>query len=160
MTITFGFDGAADGGTLVQAERLPDGRTHFTVVVLDTVVSPKRIQMSRQHPWQIEPKAIIVSRPSEFSNPFVIVPVRKGGPFDVVGPDGFVGQSTGVEGARRIATDHFRAHAQRIGLYMLARRNLAGRDLACWCPLDHPCHADVLLELANPTDQRPEGMAA
>lgn len=26
---------------------------------------------------------------------------------------------------------------------------LRGRDLACWCPLDLPCHADVLLELAN-----------
>jgi Domain of unknown function (DUF4326) len=30
---------------------------------------------------------------------------------------------------------------------MLAR--LRGKDLACWCPLDQPCHADVLLELAN-----------
>jgi len=29
------------------------------------------------------------------------------------------------------------------------RTELAGRDLACWCPLDQPCHADVLLELAN-----------
>ncbi|HEY9371501.1 DUF4326 domain-containing protein [Streptomyces sp.] len=28
-------------------------------------------------------------------------------------------------------------------------RELAGRDLACWCPLDQPCHADVLLEIAN-----------
>jgi len=33
---------------------------------------------------------------------------------------------------------------------------LAGRDLVCWCPLEDaagnraPCHADVLLELANP----------
>ena len=26
---------------------------------------------------------------------------------------------------------------------------LQGHDLACWCPLDQPCHADVLLELAN-----------
>lgn len=26
---------------------------------------------------------------------------------------------------------------------------LRGRDLACWCRLDQPCHADVLLELAN-----------
>lgn len=26
---------------------------------------------------------------------------------------------------------------------------LAGRDLACSCPLSQPCHADVLLELAN-----------
>ncbi|GGA10943.1 hypothetical protein GCM10011333_12210 [Sediminivirga luteola] len=26
---------------------------------------------------------------------------------------------------------------------------LRGRDLACWCRLDAPCHADVLLEIAN-----------
>jgi hypothetical protein len=26
---------------------------------------------------------------------------------------------------------------------------LRGKNLACWCPLDKPCHADVLLELAN-----------
>ena len=31
----------------------------------------------------------------------------------------------------------------------LARTELRGKDLACWCPLDKPCHADVLLELAN-----------
>lgn len=30
------------------------------------------------------------------------------------------------------------------------QRELTGRDLACWCPLDVPCHADVLLKLANP----------
>lgn len=29
------------------------------------------------------------------------------------------------------------------------REHLAGRDLMCWCPLHQPCHADVLLELAN-----------
>jgi hypothetical protein len=29
------------------------------------------------------------------------------------------------------------------------RRELAGKDLACWCPLDQPCHADVYLEVAN-----------
>ena len=29
------------------------------------------------------------------------------------------------------------------------RRDLAGHDLACWCPLDRPCHGDVLLEVAN-----------
>ena len=29
------------------------------------------------------------------------------------------------------------------------RAELAGKDLACWCPLDEPCHADVLLDLAN-----------
>ena len=29
------------------------------------------------------------------------------------------------------------------------RSELAGKNLACWCPLDQPCHADVLLEIAN-----------
>lgn len=29
------------------------------------------------------------------------------------------------------------------------REELRGKNLACWCPLDQPCHADVLLELAN-----------
>ena len=30
-----------------------------------------------------------------------------------------------------------------------ARRELAGKDLACWCDPDELCHADVLLEVAN-----------
>jgi hypothetical protein len=30
-----------------------------------------------------------------------------------------------------------------------ARRDLAGRDLACWCRADEACHADVLLDVAN-----------
>ena len=32
------------------------------------------------------------------------------------------------------------------------KHDLRGRDLGCWCPLDMPCHADVLLELANQPD--------
>ena len=34
------------------------------------------------------------------------------------------------------------------------RAELAGHDLMCWCPLDQPCHADVLLEIANGGDPR------
>lgn len=30
------------------------------------------------------------------------------------------------------------------------RRELANKDLVCWCPLSEPCHADVLLEITNP----------
>ena len=29
------------------------------------------------------------------------------------------------------------------------RGSLAGKNLACWCKLTDPCHADVLLEIAN-----------
>ena len=39
------------------------------------------------------------------------------------------------------------AVTRRIVLDSLTK--LRGHDLACWCPLDSPCHADVLLELAN-----------
>jgi hypothetical protein len=30
------------------------------------------------------------------------------------------------------------------------RAALGGRDLACWCPANGPCHADLLLTIANP----------
>ena len=29
------------------------------------------------------------------------------------------------------------------------REELRGKDLACWCPTEGPCHADVLLRIAN-----------
>jgi len=29
------------------------------------------------------------------------------------------------------------------------RAELRGKNLACWCPIGEPCHADVLLEIAN-----------
>ncbi len=38
-----------------------------------------------------------------------------------------------------------------------AVRELRGKNLACWCPLDQPCHADVLLELANTPEGVPHG---
>jgi len=34
------------------------------------------------------------------------------------------------------------------------RLNLVGVDLACWCPLNEPCHADVLLQIANAPGER------
>lgn len=38
---------------------------------------------------------------------------------------------------------------ERPGLVDRVREQLAGRVLACTCPLDQPCHADVLLDVAN-----------
>jgi len=28
-------------------------------------------------------------------------------------------------------------------------KDLKGANLSCWCPLDKPCHADILLKYAN-----------
>ena len=39
----------------------------------------------------------------------------------------------------------FREHlAKHLELVTAARHELRGYDLACWCPLEEPCHADVL----------------
>ena len=35
------------------------------------------------------------------------------------------------------------------GLVNAIRDELRGKNLACWCPIGEPCHADVLLRIAN-----------
>jgi hypothetical protein len=51
-------------------------------------------------------------------------------------------QAEAVDAFRRDLVDN----PERLAL---ARSDLAGQNLACWCALDEPCHADVLLELVN-----------
>jgi hypothetical protein len=55
--------------------------------------------------------------------------------------------------ARAVALYRWDLHTTP-GLLDQARRELAGRDLACWCPLDQECHADVLLAAVNGGDRR------
>jgi hypothetical protein len=98
---------------------------------------PERIQMSRQKPWRADhPDAVIVARPSKWGNPFVM----------------------GATITRDESVLMFRSMVTEENTYWLdkAVSDLAGRDLACWCPLDQPCHADVLLELANPEGTQPD----
>lgn len=102
--------------------------------------APKRIQMSRQHPWRAEnPDAVIVARPSKWGNPVKVgetLPVSHGG-------ERF-GTITITEPSMAVFV--FRRYVEH---YALDLTELRGKDLACWCPLDQPCHADVLLKLAN-----------
>jgi hypothetical protein len=53
--------------------------------------------------------------------------------------------------AAQRAVDLFRRDAEILDqrLFNGIAGHLRGKDLACWCPLDQPCHADVLLEIAN-----------
>jgi len=108
---------------------------------------PKRIQMSRQKPWRADnPEAVIVARPSQWGNPFRVgekkwLADESGKPTLFAVPDA----PTAVRLFRWYVTGGFREKT--------IRDDLAGKDLACWCPLDQPCHADVLLELANPTKE-------
>ncbi len=102
--------------------------------------TPKRIQMSRQRPWRAEnPDAVIVSRPSKWGNPFKV-----GEKLSVTSMGVPIGTTMVADAS--IAVFLFRRYVEH---YELDLEPLRGKDLACWCRLDQPCHADVLLELAN-----------
>ena len=92
---------------------------------------PKRIQLRRTKGWRKPEGAVVVSRSSKWGNPFRV-----------------------SNGDRARAVALFRTHAIGIPPWTESqiRAELRGRDLACWCPLGQPCHADVLLEIANGDD--------
>ena len=48
-----------------------------------------------------------------------------------------------------LARGHMALRGGKVVWLPLELAELRGKDLVCWCPLDRPCHADVLLELAN-----------
>ena len=114
---------------------------------------PKRIQMSRQKPWRAEnPGAIRVDRFSPYGNPFRVVQKECenaiGGTKCWAVMRNYADYTHWPTKAQALAeaVDMFRTRFDALDISV---RSLAGRDLACWCPLDQPCHADVLLELAN-----------
>jgi len=122
---------------------------------------PKRIQMSRQKPWRVDnPGAVRVDRTTPYGNPFRVIQKpcedsREGGRCWAVMRNhaDYEHRDTKRE-ALVAAVDLFR---ERVGYMDIDVSSLAGRDLACWCPHDQPCHADVLLELANPTEGNTHG---
>jgi len=93
---------------------------------------------------------VYVGRPSKWGNPYVV-------------------HGDGYAMAPEVAVGCFRSMLEKEGSWCAipvhlwprgkvpaewtsvedVRRELRGKDLACWCPLDQPCHADLLLEIAN-----------
>lgn len=112
---------------------------------------PQRIRLSRKKGYRKPEGAIVVARPSKWGNPYRVVP-RKGGGFHVYDGPEWIGPywyETKIEAAQRAVkgfTIYFLGGGSLFGLHLA---ELKGHDLACWCPLDAPCHADVLLEWAN-----------
>jgi hypothetical protein len=89
---------------------------------------PKRIQRKRTKGWTMPLGAVYVGRPTKWGNPF------RGPRASAV-----AAYRQWITGPAPIATR----------LRRDARIELRGAPLCCWCPLDQPCHADVLLEVAN-----------
>lgn len=128
-------------------------------------MSPQRIQLSRAKGWRKPAGAVVVSRPSKWGNPFLIRRVQCPSPaggmcWSVTDGRGLTRDCLDTEvRARQLAVELYELHTGTFCNYELdldeVRAELAGRDLACWCPLLDtegnrvPCHADILLKLAN-----------
>lgn len=94
---------------------------------------PQRVQRSRAKGWRLPPGTVCVDRSTCWGNPFK------------------VDLSVGFRAVD--AVDCF-DQAIELGSPLLKFRKdelwkLRGKNLACFCPLDQPCHADILLILAN-----------
>ena len=91
---------------------------------------PERIRLRRTKGWRKPDGAVVVARPSRWGNPYRV----------------------GVDGDRAQCVQRYRDAVEGGELGFTIddpRRELTGYDAACWCPLDEPCHADVLLEVCR-----------
>lgn len=108
---------------------------------------PKRIQRKRTAGWRMPGGVIYVGRLTKWGNPWRVgdwLMTHAGMP---CGPQHGREFVITPEIAVAFYRQAFAPDAPEI------RAELAGHDLACWCPLDQPCHADVLLEIANHQDE-------
>lgn len=102
---------------------------------------PERIQLSRAKGWRMPAGAVKVDRSTKWGNPFV------------VGEYGTAAECVRafrvlLGGCLALAAGKPSVAYQRAYQSMFAHcwRELAGKDLACWCAPGKPCHADVLIE--------------
>ena len=127
---------------------------------------PVRVQLSRAKGWRMPANTVKVDRTTKWGNPFKV-----GEPYY----NAETGETETCQTTER-AVELFREKVDRdlnapfamhtedsvlivSGGYgdehyhrPTIRKFLAGKNLACWCKLEAPCHADVLLELANPVE--------
>lgn len=118
---------------------------------------PKRIQRKRTKGWKMPANTVYVGRPSYYGNPFRTDRVL---PYDLfykygLNTDHFSGYKKAIRGVKISPEEAVRYY----GKYVIGQkhrvvkeeiiRELKGKNLACWCPLDQPCHADFLLKFVN-----------
>lgn len=117
---------------------------------------PKRIQRKRNRGFCLPLGCVYVGRPTKWGNPFRV------GSRCAIGVMGMTWSETITNDPRytkiqdrAMAVEWFRRLIALNPFKESALAQLRGKDLACWCPLTDkdgnlvPCHADVLLEIAN-----------
>jgi len=122
------------------AERIP---------YADTWTAPKRIQRRRTKGWRMPPYAVYVGRPGHWGNDYEVGSCMNGW-WESCSDHADHPKATPAD-----VVEAFRRYRVRAMPWWFTVADLRGRDLVCWCPLTYadgtpyPCHADVLLELAN-----------
>ena len=110
------------------------------------LAKPERIQRKRMKGWRMPPNTVCVDRSTRWGNPW-----RAGGHFHEAVFGGDPWSFPPIRDAAH-AVDLYRRALMMPdrGVFVEAiRQHLRGKNLACWCSLDQPCHADVLLDIAN-----------
>lgn len=123
---------------------------------------PIRVQLSRAKGWRMPENTVKVDRTTRWGNPFTISQAIESGFADAAGAQAFV-----VEcfrdwiGPSQSGRDWWAGprsdKARRVFIEDIDA--LRGKHLACWCKIGSPCHADVLLEIANRPDNQSQEKA-
>jgi len=104
---------------------------------------PERVQLSRARGWRMPDNTVKVVRTTKWGNPFK------------VGEDGTAAECVDLYRALLAGFTCLTCRAEMElqtksrAVVVACREELRGKNLACWCRADKPCHADVLLEVAN-----------
>lgn len=98
---------------------------------------PKRIQRKRTKGWKMPPNTVYVGRGSKWGNPYVI-------------GEKFHNTIIDAQWAVRLYESAIKSRSMALPFVIEnAVKELRGKNLACWCKEGEPCHADVLIEIAN-----------
>ncbi len=108
-------------------------------------MAPQRIQLSRRKGWRMPPNTVKVDRTTQWGNPFR---PRKERDWT---KEYCAKLFEYLAGGYICMCDDPDPDVQRAYLKMAKRdiKKLRGKNLACWCRVGDPCHADVLLRAAN-----------
>lgn len=119
---------------------------------MTTLLVPQRRQRERRAGWHFPTNAVYVGRGrsdyGKYGNPyratdFSAIP-------DATGPaDGHHGDVRQIRAAVKFDIDLRTGTIRNYPTIAMIRRELAGKDIVCWCALTDYCHGDTLLDVAN-----------
>lgn len=122
------------------------------------MAKPVRLQLSRKKGFDLQAHslsvnglpAVNVARPTKWGNPWRVGKVRCSGASSDYAEEPVHDNATAVRFFAEMLTLDGRNYPAKEEIVA----ELTGKNLACWCKPGAACHADVLLDLANPL---PEG---